>query len=203
MPNQRFTRDDVRVIKRKAVYHGFFSVDKLTLRHRLFNGEWSAEFERELFVRKQAAACLVYDPRSDRVGLVEQFRVGALEIDQGPWLSEAVAGIIEPGESVESLILRELKEEANLVPDTLQFICQYSPSAGGSNECIHLFCASANLANAEGVFGLAEENEQTRLVTYPLGEILSNLYKGPWCNASTLIALQWLASNKETFRDIQ
>ncbi len=53
--------------------------DVLTLKHRLFEGGWSREVERELFVRPAAVAVLPYDPERGRVVLVEQFRVGALD----------------------------------------------------------------------------------------------------------------------------
>ena len=195
---KRFSDKDVEVIERKTVYHGFFRMDKLRLRHRLFDGSWSEQCDRELMMRRPAAACLLYDPKNQLVGLIEQFRVGAFEQSlggNGPWLTEVVAGFIEPGESVEQLMRRELVEEAGIDDCQLHLICEYLSSPGSNNGKTVLFCASANLASAEGVFGLACENEQTRLVTYPIDQVLSNLYSGPWQNATTLLALQWLAMN--------
>ena len=81
-----FQRGSVEVLKRREAYRGFFLLDVLTLRHRLFEGGWSREVERELFVRPAAVAVLPYDPERGRVVLVEQFRVGALDEDQSPWL---------------------------------------------------------------------------------------------------------------------
>ncbi len=194
---QQFTNSDVELLKRETVYHGFFQIDKLTLKHRLFEGAWSPAIERELVIRRRAAACLLYDPSEQLVGFVEQFRVGALEEDS-PWLVETVAGLVEPGESTEDLMRRELKEEAGVEVSQLIPVCDYLVSPGGSSEHMSLFCALVNLKDAGGIFGVAEEGEQTRLVTYPLADILTNLYTGPWRNATTIVALQWLALNKDT-----
>lgn len=40
--------------------------------------------KRELLERGHAAAVLPYDARRDRIVLIEQFRVGALEAERGP-----------------------------------------------------------------------------------------------------------------------
>src|SRR3989338_685097 len=88
--------DDVALVSRTAGYRGFFSIDTIRLRHKLFAGGWSREFERELFMRGHAAGVLLYDPDLDKVVLVEQFRIGAIEDAQrdgrSPWLLEIVAG---------------------------------------------------------------------------------------------------------------
>ena len=43
------------------------------------------------FATREAVAALPWDPRSDRLVLSEQFRAGAIEAPEGPWLIEAVA----------------------------------------------------------------------------------------------------------------
>ena len=80
------------LINQKSLFSGFFKVEQFQIRHELFAGG-ETEITRELFQRGDAVAVLLYDPAKDRVVMVEQFRVGALEDDQGPWLLEIVAGI--------------------------------------------------------------------------------------------------------------
>ena len=60
-----------------TVYQGHFSMRKLKLQHRLFAGGWSAPLTRELFDRGDAIAVLPYDPISDSLIFIEQFRPGA------------------------------------------------------------------------------------------------------------------------------
>ncbi|MEC9409465.1 MAG: NUDIX domain-containing protein, partial [Pseudomonadota bacterium] len=110
------TAADVVVEAKEVAYQGFFRMEKLTLRHKRFNGEWMGPFTRELFERGQAVCVLLFDPRKDAVVLLEQFRVGALEDERSPWLIELVAGMVDEGETPEDVALRESEEEAGTVP---------------------------------------------------------------------------------------
>jgi ADP-ribose pyrophosphatase len=199
----QFTRGAVEIVSRAEVFRGFFSVQKLRLRHRLYRGGWSGEIERELFVRGEAVGVLLYDPAQDLVALTEQFRIGALERPSGPWCLEVVAGMVEKTETLESVARREVREEAGLDVDQLQFICSYMPSPGGSAERLHLFCALADLRHAGGHFGLQDESEDIRLRVFPAQQLLDSL-ADPGAsavdNAASIISLQWLQLNRERLR---
>jgi ADP-ribose pyrophosphatase len=188
---------EVDIIERSVAYQGFFAIEKVQLKHRLFSGGWSAPITRELFVRGNAVAAIIYDPAHALIGLVEQFRVGLLDSNRSPWCREVVAGMAEAGESDEQVVRRELQEEAGIVPNALYEICEYYSSPGGTNEKLRLYCALADLRQAGGLFGLPEENEDIRFSIFPETEVLSNLYNGDYANAATLICLQWLAANKQ------
>lgn len=199
----QFAGDDVDIVSRTTVFKGFFTMLRLRLRHKLFRGGWSGEFERELFVRDPAVGVLLYDPVRELVGLTEQFRVGALNRPGGPWCLEVVAGMIGEGESLEEVARREVYEEAGLQVDQLHFICSYMPSPGGSSERLYLYCALVDLSKAGGHFGLPEENEDIRLRVFPLQTVLDAMeQRGPEnnCpidNAATVICMQWLQINRE------
>ena len=94
-PKPVFTAEDVEILERETPFQGFFRVERLTLRHRHYQGGWGAPVKRELFVRPPAAAVLPYDPVRGEILLVEQFRVGALEWRDTPWCLELVAGLAD------------------------------------------------------------------------------------------------------------
>ena len=48
--NLTFGAQDVRVLEDETVFSGYFSVRRLTLRHRCFAGGWSETQVREVFV---------------------------------------------------------------------------------------------------------------------------------------------------------
>lgn len=197
----QFTRDAVEIVERQPVFQGFFTMLRLRLRHRLFRGGWSAEFERELFVRGPAVGVLLYDPVNKLVGLTEQFRVGALDRPGGPWCLEVVAGMVEEGESLEDVARREVQEEAGLEVGQLHFIRSYMPSPGGSSERLHLYCALTDLRDVEGHFGVEHENEDIRLRVFPLQQLIDAMAQSgpdgcPIDNAATVICLQWLQLNR-------
>ncbi|OUS10543.1 ADP-ribose diphosphatase [Gammaproteobacteria bacterium 54_18_T64] len=187
---------DVELISREVVYQGFFTMEKLQLRHRLFAGGWSREFSRELFVRGRAVGVLLYDPERQLVGMVEQFRVGAMGLAEGPWQLEVVAGMVEAGETSEDVATRELIEEAGIDGVTLLPICEYLVSPGGTNERLELFCGLVDLHGKGGNFGLACENEDILLHVMSENEALEALAAGQCNNAASIICLQWLQLNR-------
>lgn len=195
-----FGRDSVEITSEETVYDGFFKMKALRLRHKLFAGGWSGEIKRELYLRDNAVGALLYDPENDLVGLVEQFRVGALDEDRGPWCLEVVAGIIDSDESAEQVAVREIREEANLVVDRVEYICHYLSSPGGSNEKLHLYCGYCDLRQAGGIHGLDSEDEDIKIHILDANDVFETLYQGRFANAATLICLQWLQVRRLTLR---
>lgn len=191
----------VDILDKKDCYQGFFRLEKYRLRHRLYDGTMSSIIERELFERGHAAAALLYDPHRDEVVILEQFRIGALGLDGGPWLFEIVAGMIEPGESAEAVVRREAFEEAGCDILALEFICDYLVSPGGTSERISLYCAKVDTEGVGGVYGLAEEDEDIRVQAVAFEVAWQWFEEGRINSASPIIALQWLAMHRGTLRE--
>ena len=192
--------DSVDLIDRKTVFQGYFRIDRFKLRHRRFDGTWSETFNRELFERGHAAAVLLYDPVRDAVTLTEQFRPGALSAGWHPWLIEIVAGIIDAGENAESTAIREAREEAGAEIGELVKIADVLASPGGSSETIRIFCARVDSGQLGGIHGLADESEDIRVFSVPTDEAIAWLGTGRINNATTMLAIQWLALNRDTLR---
>jgi len=193
-----FNRNDVQILEKDTVWEGFFSLSRYRLRHRKFNGEMSAPMSRERLDKGHGAAAVAFDPIHQKIGLVEQFRVGALESPKGPWCLEVVAGMVEEGETPSDVILRELEEEAGITQATLTRITDYYSTPGGCSEIIHLFCAVCDLSNKEGIYGLATENEDIYFHVRDAQDVFAIMYTSRVNNAATLIALQWLQANHTT-----
>jgi len=191
----------VEILEKRVCYQGFFRLDKYRLRHRLYDGTMSSIIERELFERGHAAAALLYDPVRDELVILEQFRIGALEAEGGPWLFEIVAGMIEPGESAEFVVRREAYEEAGCCILALEFICEYLVSPGGTSERISLYCAKVDAEGVGGVHGLADENEDIRVQAVAFDEVWQWFEEGRINSASPIIALQWLVMHRESLRE--
>ena len=186
----------VEVIERKVVFDGFFRIVRYRLRHSLFVGGMGPELVRELCGRGAAVVVLPYDPEREQVVLVEQFRIGALERGDEPWLLEPVAGMIEAGESAPEVARREALEEAGLELLDLVPIGSFYPSPGGSSEVCEAFIARVDSQGAGGLFGLADHGEDVRAHVVPLATALAWLGGGRMRVASTLITLQWLALHR-------
>jgi len=190
----------VDILEKAVSYQGFFRMEKYRLRHRLYSGEMSPVMERELFERGHAAAVMLYDPLRDALVVLEQFRIGALDVDGGPWLLEIVAGMIEPGEKPENVARREAEEEAGCQIEQLIHICDYLVSPGGTSEQISLYCGRVNSDGIEGIHGLDEEQEDIYVRAVPFSLVWEWFEQGHVYSASPIIALQWLAMHRETLR---
>lgn len=191
------TSTDVEILEKTVCFEGFFRLERYRLRYRLFNGDWSCPVVRELFERGHAAAVLPYDPIRDEVILIEQFRVGALAAPGGPWLLEIVAGMIEADETAEEVVKRESVEEADSVITDLIPLYDYLVSPGGTTERVALFCGRVDATLAGGVHGASEEGEDIKVHVVPLDAALTLLKSGRLSSASLIIALQWLALNRD------
>lgn len=191
---------DVELIERATVYQGYFRVDRYRLRHSLFVGGMSAPIDREIFERGHAVAVLPYDPVRDEVVLIEQFRVGAYAAGRPAWLLEVVAGIIEPDETREAVARRETQEEAGLRLGRLEPVADVLASPGGTSESVAIFCGETDASRADGIHGLDAEGEDIRVVRMLADDAIANLNKGRIVAAPAVIALQWLALNRQDLR---
>jgi ADP-ribose pyrophosphatase len=193
--------DSIAINERETVYRGFFRVDRFLLRHRLFAGGWSAELSREVFLRHDAAGILLYDPRRDEIVLIEQFRLAAHLAGFAAWQLEIVAGSIDSDESAAAVARREAEEEAGLaVLGEVVPIHRFMTSPGGSTETVDLFCGRVDASAAGGIHGLADESEDIRAVVKSYAEAMGLLNAGKIENGYTLLALHWLAANREALR---
>ena len=187
--------------KKEVAYAGFFRLEKYWLTHTLYNGGWSEEICRELFVRGQCVAVLLYDPHTDKVVLIEQFRAGAILNPDKAWLIEIVAGAIEEGETAVDVAHREALEEAGCIIQELRVISEFYTTPGGAAERITLFCGKVDSTKiVEGVHGLAEEQEDILVRTVDFAEAYRMVESNEIDSAIPILAIQWLALNKQALQ---
>lgn len=188
------------ILNKEIVYKGFFRVEKYRLKHTLFAGGWSTEITRELFRRGNCVAVLLYDPDTDKVVLIEQFRAGAILNPDKAWLVEIVAGAIEEGESAEEVAYRESLEEAGCKIQHLMVINKFYTTPGGSSEWITLFCGKVDCAQVGGIHGLDHEDEDILVRAVDFDEAYLMLENGEIDSAIPIIAIQWLALNRQKLK---
>lgn len=192
--SKQFTPQDVEIISKETLFKGFFKMIKYRFKHKLFEGGWSEPIEREMFERGHAAAMLPYDPVTDQVVIIEQIRVGALEHEH-PWQLEIVAGIIDAGETVESVVRREAVEEAGIDVGRLEKLTSFYPSSGGCSEKLDVFVGQVDASTASGVHGLDYEGEDIRVHVVSRQQAYQWVIEGQFENGASIIALQWLELN--------
>lgn len=190
----------VEVVERLSPYRGYFRIDTYKFRHRKFDGDWSDVMSRELFERGHTAVVLPYDAARDEVVLVEQFRIGAFAANIEPWLTEAVAGIIEPGEAAADVARREATEEAGCAVTDLVPIGTFVMTPGGCSETSAMFCGRADSTGLGGIHGLDHEGEDIRVTVMPALQAIEQAVQGHIVSAYGAIPLMWLGLNRPKLR---
>ena len=200
---QQFTQKDIEILKNETIYQGFFKLNKVQFKHKLFAGGWSGTVTRELLIKGAASAMVAYDPVLDNVVLVEQVRIGAYDptSTQSPWLLELIAGMVEEGETPESVALRESEEEAGAKISHMQHCLSVWDSPGGVLERIHIFVGKVDSTTVSGLHGLAEENEDIRVHVVSRETAYQWLCEGKIDNGIAVIGLQWLELNYRKLKD--
>jgi ADP-ribose pyrophosphatase len=192
---------DARILKDETVFDGHFRVHRRTFEHRQFAGGWSDPVVREVFERGDAVGVLPYDPATDSLVMIEQFRPGAVRDNDSPWMLELIAGIVDPGESDEDVVFREAMEEAACELSELVPIATVFPSAGACTEQVRLFCGRVEKAAIGELHGLQEEGEDILVHSVSRKDALQLLADNHIPNGHTLIALQWLHIHGEELRE--
>lgn len=144
-----------RTVSSQRIYRGrvvTLRVDEVTLpsgRHT----------QREIVEHRGAVAVVPLIDRGE-VLLVRQYR-GAV----GRELLEIPAGTVEPGETLDACLQRELAEEVGMQAGRLQHLATFYPSPGFLTESVHVYLASELTPRQ-----LAAEEEDLTVVRLSLAE---------------------------------
>jgi ADP-ribose pyrophosphatase len=198
--------EDVTVDSTESVWKRHTQLDVVRFRHRRFDGRMSAPRTWEVWLRGHAVGVLPYDPRSDQIALIEQFRYPALVAGVDPVMLEIPGGFRDANESEEETGLRELREEMGVAADRLHRVGRFVLTAGGSDESVTILAGrvAAPPAGADGIAGfggLASENEDIRIRVLPAAAAIEGAIAGRWQNSITAIALLWFAARRDWLRE--
>lgn len=177
---------------KKRVYDGFFKIDEAEVSFERFDGRMSPRLRRLCFERGDSVAALVYQRDARRALLVNQFKYPTYAKGPG-WILETVAGILEPGETPEAAVRREVLEEMGFAVERLEPIATFYVSPGGSSERILLFYAEVSAGDKIAAGGgVPSEGEDVETLSFSLDELERLLAEGAVQDAKTLVGIQWL-----------
>lgn len=196
---------DVQIVSSETAWQGRFSVEVVKFRHRRFDGAMSGLRSWELLCRGRAAGVLPYDPVTDQVALIEQFRLPALAAGLAPVMVEIPAGLCDGAEDPAVTAAREAREETGLAVDLLEWMGDFVLTPGASDERCTMFAGRirAPEAGPDGIIGhggLAAEQEDIRVRLHPASGAIEAALAGHYANSVTAIALLWLAARRDWLR---
>ena len=171
-----------KFIEKETVYKGsFIEVEKR--KYSLCDGK---EAYRDIVVHPKACAVVAVD-KENNLYLVKQYRAAFDRI-----LLEIPAGKLDPGETPEECVIRELEEETGLTAEKFTLLSSIAVSPGFCTEVIHIYLA-------EGLKeGKANPDEDEHLLVSKMSLVTArqNVFNGTFSDAKTvsgvLLACEYL-----------
>jgi ADP-ribose pyrophosphatase len=188
---------DITVARQEVLAEGFRRYE----RFRLTTAGGSTR-RQDILRSGPAVAVLPVDVSRDELVLIRQVRPAAQLANGRGNLIEIVAGHLEPGESPAETARRECIEEIGVAPDPLIELFTYLSSPGICDEEITLFLGVVDAARVPDRAGAAAEHEETLVMRVPIDAALAALTDGSVRNGPLIVALQWLALNRDRLHEI-
>lgn len=185
----------IKNIKEEILADDWVPLKKLKFDYQNMDGSWN-HMDREAYCRPNAVACLLYNKEKKTVILTQQFRMPVYLSDKDDaFILEACAGILEDA-TAEGAMLREIEEETGYHLAAAKKIYEVYSSPGAMTEKVYGFVASYRDKDKKSKGGgLAEENEDIKVVEFTFDEINKMMQENRIKDAKTLLLLQYAALN--------
>ena len=189
-----------QVRERTLLHDGFLRVYRYVFEVERHEGGIDV-LKRELMERGDAVAVLGYDPARDEVVLGNEFRPGVQVIGEYPYRDNLIAGAIDGNESAIDAAVREMREEAGLELREPRVIHPGAfVSSGGTTERIALVFGLVDTAQAGGVHGNSDEQEDILTVVLPAQAFVERVRAGEINDMKTLVAGYWFAEHHSSMK---
>lgn len=174
MSNKYFKEIEYKKISRKLAYKGKrVQVEELEYLH----GDKVIYREH---VKAGNASVILPITDNNKVIMIQEARTPI-----GKVILALPAGMIEEGEEAEKAAIRELEEETGYLARNIEFLREYHPSVGYSDEKIKLYLATNMVKTKQRL----DDEEEINVIEIPLEELIEMLDKNEIITASTTIAL--------------
>lgn len=171
-----------KTISSKRVYEG----RAVNLRIDTVEKTSGERVTREIVEHADCVAVVVIDAE-DNVLLVKQYRKAVEK-----FLLEIPAGGIDPGESAEECVRRELQEEIGFLPRKIKRLGGFYSAPGYCTEYLYLFLATDLVPSRRE----AEDTKSIEVIRVPLNKIPSLIASGEICDAKSIAGLLRVISAK-------
>lgn len=153
--------------------------------------------QRDILRAGHIVGVLPIDLHRGEVVLIRQFRLAAhLATGRGDMV-EIVAGRLEEGEDPIGCASRECVEEIGVAPASLFHMIDLLPTPGITDEHAALYVGLVDAAGVVARGGVDHESEDTRPFRVSINAAIAAAGQGRMANAFLIVALQWLALNRD------
>ncbi|ORE98592.1 NUDIX hydrolase [Aurantimonas sp. 22II-16-19i] len=184
----------VEIVDEALLHSGFRDFKKLTIEHdSLEGGARIGPMEREYLATGAVAVIVPYDPQSDSIVVIRQFRLAASLATPNAAAVELPAGMVDAGENVAEAAARELEEETGLAALAIERCFSMLPSPGLTDEHAHIFLAIVDASHLGISAGKDEEHEDIRPILAPVEDLIAAVDDGRVLNGYLIACTHWFA----------
>jgi ADP-ribose pyrophosphatase len=187
---------DVVVSRPQVLAEGFHDLERFSVGLRS-PGRDELKSVRDVLRVGRVTAVLPIDLERREVVLLRQFRLPAHLATGLGEITEIVAGHVEDGETPAEAGMRECVEEIGVRPAALYDLFEFIPVPGASDEHAFLFLGLVDASRILEHAGAADEKEATRPMRVAIDDAIAALSRKSMRNGFLVIALQWLALNRD------
>ena len=184
--------------KQARLFDDLFKIDEVTVSYQRFDGTMTPDERRLIFERGDSVAVLLYNPDTQEVVTVDQFKVPSLiarrrddPATTDGWITETIAGTIAGNDTPEEAISRETLEETGYRIKNPELIAKFFSSPGGTSERVFLYLAEVVDADRVGKGG-GVDGEDVRVVHRSARELFQQLESKQIEDHKLAIAAYWL-----------
>ncbi|MBL7136725.1 MAG: NUDIX hydrolase, partial [Candidatus Marinimicrobia bacterium] len=134
------------------------------------------------YIKHPGASVVIPYLNDKRVLLIRQFRYPVNRV-----MIELPAGKIDPDESPENTIKRELEEETGYSSNNIIKLCIIHTCVGYSDELLHLFWAY----DLKPCINKPDYDEKIELLPMNINDAMEMIYSGKLTDAKSIIGLFW------------
>ena len=180
----------IKILNTETLSDNKYLLQNITFEIRDRDGHIQSQ-KREVYIRPQGAALLLYNPSEKKILISKQFRLPAFLIDQSGDIIEACAGIIDENETPDEAVVREAEEELGYRVPAVMKIGEVYPTPGAVSELIHLYIGmySADMKVNDGG-GNEHEGENIEAIELTFDEARNMLKNQEFKDAKTIILIQ-------------
>lgn len=183
---------DFAITAEERLADGFRPLDRLIVSHDSLDGTRRFDnVRREVLRAREAAIVFPYDPRTDEIVVIRQFRIGAALKTPNAAALELPAGLLDGDEKPSVAAIRELREETGLTALATAPLFSTLTSPGLCDEVAHYFMCIVDTRLMPPAAGLADEHEDIIPIAAPAEALIAAMDDGFIANNLLITALQW------------
>ncbi|EAU42297.1 Nucleoside diphosphate pyrophosphatase [Fulvimarina pelagi HTCC2506] len=185
---------DFTVTSKEPLAEGFWPYTRAILDHDRFDGETRVNgVHRDFLETGEVVVIIPYDPKTDSIVVIRQFRIGsALAINKAAAI-ELPAGLVDDGEEIEVAATRELLEETGLEAKAIERCFSMLSTPGLTTEHVTVYLAVVDASEMVASAGKADEDEDIHPILATVEELMRAVDDGWVENGFLICCAHWFA----------